>query len=138
MGCRSRTVSLAVLVLTALLSAPGGAVRADERDPTAVPSYTTVFPSPPSSPSPSGDDLVGTAAGAGRRHPGRPGAEEKGEAPRPAAPVPPAPRPADRGAPARSRATESSDRAMRVLPLGLGLTLTGLGLAFFALRLRGR
>ncbi|MGP3945671.1 MULTISPECIES: hypothetical protein [Streptomyces] len=41
---------------------------------------------------------------------------------------------------AQRTATEPSERAMRVLPLGTGLALTGLGLglAFFGLRLRRR
>lgn len=109
----------------------------------AVPSTTTVFPSPPAP----GRRLAGTVAGEGRPHPGRADtAAPRRSAPRPshAAPiVPPAreePGPV-RGAshgpgPAAAERPEQAERVIRVLPLGTGMALTGLGLGFIAWRLR--
>ncbi|MBO0652304.1 hypothetical protein J1792_05725 [Streptomyces triculaminicus] len=151
----TRAAILFGLAVSASLIAPEAA-RADDPEPSAPPpsipvastTSTTVFPSAP--PSPGAGDLAGTAAGAGRRHPGRaaePSPATSAEAEGRKAAEEPVPKPAPPRAPARRAAPErprheasgaDRERVMRVLPLGTGMALTGLGLGFIALRLRRR
>ncbi len=91
-------------------------------------------PPPPHSAASSGP--AGSAAGEGRRHPGRaePPQTPEGGGDRPSAPVPVhVEEPQDQG-PAAGQVPVG--RVLEVLPLGAGLVLIGLGLGFLGLRLR--
>ncbi|MEU9142535.1 hypothetical protein [Streptomyces sp. NPDC048349] len=98
------------------------------------------------------DGLAGSAAGAGRPHPGRPVTEpanpEMLVASRPLPPVRPRPEPPE---PPRAAATpppatvgalgtgpneRAADLAAHILPLGTGFALMGLGLGYLGMRLR--
>ncbi|MER7764818.1 hypothetical protein [Streptomyces sp. NPDC097619] len=142
----------AALTLGVLL--PGGPAPASAASAPDAPGVVLT-----AAPEASGAQLAGSAAGAGRVRPGRPGLDEAVPvAVAPAAPVveraprpparPPAQPPEDppEVAPPSSpplaagwgadRDGRAAELAAHLVPLGAGLTLMGLGLGYFGLRLR--
>ncbi|MER5730986.1 hypothetical protein ABT084_22130 [Streptomyces sp. NPDC002138] len=102
---------------------------------------------------PTDDELAGSAAGAGREHPGRPADEPANpETVLASRPLPMRPRPVEQIAPPRTQPPPSAappaqalgtgpneraaDLAAHILPLGTGFALMGVGLGYMGMRLR--
>ncbi|WP_330331428.1 hypothetical protein OHS33_17895 [Streptomyces sp. NBC_00536] len=147
--------ALAFAALTLASSAPPALALA------APPAYAAPAPAPapavryvpPGYDAPSDDELAGSAAGAGREHPGRPASEPPNpETVLASRPLPMRPRTAEQVAPPRAEpspppaprahamGTEPNERAAdlaaHILPLGTGFALMGLGLGYMGVRLR--
>ncbi|MET9695398.1 hypothetical protein ABZY31_00475 [Streptomyces sp. NPDC006529] len=137
----------------ALAAAPASAsplVALPARHDAPVPAHYLL----PGFEGPGDDELAGSAAGAGREHPGRPATEPADpEAVLASRPLPLRPRTAEQVAPpprtepsppppprARAMGTgvneRAADLAAHILPLGTGFALMGVGLGYMGVRLR--